>query len=72
MLGALHNLTATELVKRYNEALEIDVKNYDANKKAELESVCKEFLHFSKQIIPILKTMVTHIALYMSTKSQSI
>lgn len=72
LLGNMPKMNTMETVEKYKDALNIEYHLYDPIMKDKLNTQCQEFQHFSKQIIPILKTMVTHIALYMSNKSQSI
>jgi len=61
-----------DIVERYREQLKIEDHLYDPIKKDQLDNQCKEFQHFSKQMIPALKAMVKCISAYMVNKSQGI
>jgi hypothetical protein len=46
-----------EIVERLRTALEIEEHMYDPVKKETLDRECKEFQHFARQIVPLLKDM---------------
>lgn len=42
---------------------------YDPVKKEQLDRECKEFQHFARQIVPLLREMQKKVAVYMQNKS---
>ena len=58
-----------EIVERLRTALEIEEHMYDPVKKESLDRECKEFQHFARQIVPLLKDMQKKVAVYMQNKS---
>ena len=44
---------------------------YDPVKKESLDRECKEFQHFARQIVPLLREMQKKVAVYMQNKSQN-
>lgn len=43
------------------KALEIEAHMYDPIQKNEFDTQIKEFSHFSKQMLPLLKTMLKEV-----------
>jgi hypothetical protein len=54
-----------EIVDRFRESLKIEDHMYNPLQKDKLDLNCKQFQHFAKQIVPILKEMQKSIAFYM-------
>lgn len=71
MLGSIPKASASEIVEKYKSILNIQPHLYDQIAREKLDNQCKEFQHFAKQMIPVLKAMIKNIATYMSNKSQS-
>lgn len=61
-----------EIVDKMQNALGIQDHMYDMIQKESLDSVCKEFQHFAKTILPTLKEMLKKISAFMVNHSQSI
>ena len=53
-------------------ALQIDEAAYNPLQKEAFDRECKEFQHFTTQIVPLMNQMKTKIQLYMQTKSANI
>lgn len=71
MLDVIPKATSGEIVEKYKDILNIQIHLYDPIARDKLDNQCKEFQHFAKQMIPVLKAMIKNIATYMSNKSQS-
>mmetsp|Transcript_15382 Transcript_15382/g.26001 ORF Transcript_15382/g.26001 Transcript_15382/m.26001 type:complete len:422 (+) Transcript_15382:65-1330(+) len=71
-LTSMRKPTTPELVEKYRFVLKIEEQMYTPLIKDKLDNQCKEFLHFSKQIVPLLKALVKAIALFSQNKSQCI
>jgi hypothetical protein len=56
-LNNLPKITTAEIVDRIREATDVREHMYDPIAKDGLDNQCKEFQHFSKQILPCLKNM---------------
>jgi len=72
LLSAMPKMTAADITSRMKDALDINEQFYDTAKKEKFDRECKEFQHFSRQIVPLLREMQKKIAIYMQNKSQSI
>mmetsp|Transcript_39706 Transcript_39706/g.60850 ORF Transcript_39706/g.60850 Transcript_39706/m.60850 type:complete len:311 (+) Transcript_39706:22-954(+) len=72
MLSNLPKSSSVDIVEKYREQLKIEDHLYDPIAKDKLDNQCKEFQHFSKQMVPVLKAMVKSISSFMVNKSQSI
>ena len=71
-LNQLPKITTSDVVDRIRDATEIKEHMYDPVAKDGLDNQCKEFQHFAKQMLPVLKNMQKQIAGFMSNKTQSI
>ena len=65
-------MLVSDIVGNMRKALNIEDHMYNPLQKDKLDLTCKQFQHFAKQILPILKEMQKSIAFYMQNKSQSI
>ena len=72
LLGTLPKLATSDIVDRMKTSLKIDYEMYNPIIKDKLDRECKEFQHFARQIIPIMKDMQKKIATYMQVKSKGI
>lgn len=72
LLSQVQKLPTHEIVERMRTALSIEDHLYDPIQKDKLDSQCKEFQHFARQVLPVLKGIQKDVAGYMNTKSQSI
>jgi len=72
LLSAMPKMSAADITSRMKDALDINEQFYDTAKKEKFDRECKEFQHFSRQIVPLLREMQKKIAIYMQNKSQSI
>lgn len=70
--NALRRQTTKELVEKYRTVLQIEDQMFNPLEKDTLDNECKEFMHFSKQVIPFLKDLVKKIAHFSQNKSQCI
>lgn len=68
-LATLNKMMVHDTVERMRNALKIEDHLYNPLQKDKLDLNCKQFQHFAKQIIPILKEMQKTIAFYMQNKS---
>ena len=53
----MQKLSSNEMVDRMRESLNIEDHLYDPIQKDKLDQQCKEFAHFARQVLPLLKTM---------------
>jgi hypothetical protein len=60
------------VVEKYRDALKIEDHMYNPLDKDRLDNQCKEFQHFAKQIMGMLKTLTKTIASYSLNKSSII
>lgn len=69
LLNSLPAITSMEIVERLRTVLNIEEHMYDPIKKETLDRECKEFQHFARQIVPLLKEMQKKVAIFMQNKS---
>jgi len=66
-------MSSADIGKRYQQEMKITNESIlNLEVKERMESACKEFMQFAKQVIPVLKGMQKTIAGYMNNRSLAV